>query len=316
MTRVVAPSRLHFGLLNLSPPEPTARQFGGVGLMVEAPGIAVRVETADVWSAAGPSADRAAAFARRVVALAGGVDRPLRVTVERCPPEHVGLGVGTQLGLAVALAVARELGGPGPEVAGLALWVGRGERSGVGAHGFVRGGLIVEGGKREGDPASVLVGRYEFPAEWRVVLARPRGATSIWAGPTERQAFARSRPADVLRPLTDRMCRVLVLGLLPALQEEDCEAFGEAIHEYNRLAGRMFAEDQGGDYCSPDVERLVAEVRRLGVHGAGQTSWGPTVFAVCPDADRAARLRAELLGRFADLEVKTTAANNTGAVVS
>jgi beta-RFAP synthase len=314
MTRVVAPSRLHFGLLNLAPPEPTARQFGGVGLMVEAPEVIVRVEAADAWSAAGPSADRAAVFARRAAAV-GGTERPLRVTVERCPPQHVGLGVGTQLGLATALAVAHELGRPVPKTAGLALWAGRGERSGVGAHGFVRGGLIVEGGKREADPASVLVGRYEFPADWRVVLARPRTIASPWAGRRERQAFSRPRPIDLVRPLTERMCRVLVLGLLPGLIEEDWEAFGESVHEYNRLAGRMFAEDQGGDYATPEVEQVVTEVRRLGVPGAGQSSWGPTVFAVCPDPERAARLEAELAGRFTDLDVMTTTANTTGATV-
>jgi beta-RFAP synthase len=226
------------------------------------------------------------------------------------------LGVGTQLGLATALAVTHELGRPVPMTAGLALWIGRGERSGVGAHGFVRGGLIVEGGKREADPASVLVGRYEFPADWRVVLALPRTTTSPWNGPRERQAFSRPRPTEFVRPLTERMCRVLVLGLLPGLLAADWETFGESVHEYNRLAGRMFAVDQGGDYATPEVGRVVAEVRRLGVPGAGQSSWGPTVFAVCPDPERAARLEAELVDRFPDLVVTTTAANSQGATVS
>src|SRR5262249_58308056 len=100
MPRVEPGSRLHFGLLR-PPPSDGDRGFGGCGLMVEAPAVRVAVEPAAGWSATGPAADRALAVARRVA----GDGRPLRVTVEACPPEHVGLGTGTQLSLAVARAV-------------------------------------------------------------------------------------------------------------------------------------------------------------------------------------------------------------------
>ena len=67
MTRVTAPSRLHFGLLSLPAagpiagpdstvaPGPPVRQFGGVGLMVDRPGLAVRVEPAGDWAGRGPA---------------------------------------------------------------------------------------------------------------------------------------------------------------------------------------------------------------------------------------------------------------------
>ena len=77
MIRVQAPSRLHFGLLsmttgNLWPDlhgQETlfARRFGGIGLMIQKPGVHLSVQSASDWSAEGPLAERALWFARRFV---------------------------------------------------------------------------------------------------------------------------------------------------------------------------------------------------------------------------------------------------------
>jgi beta-RFAP synthase len=198
----------------------------------------------------------------------------------------------------------------------LARMAGRGGRSGIGMHGFVRGGLIVDGGHGRAGAVAPLLARHAFPKEWRVVLTRPVGHDGAWSGNRERAAFARARPPQVTVPLTDRMARLLVLGVLPALVERDCDSFGEALHEYNRLAGRMFAEDQGGDYGSPEVEAAVNAVRDLGVAGAGQSSWGPTVFAVVEDWERAVWLERELKDRHPQFETTISTGNDGGAALS
>ena len=119
MIRVRAASRLHFGLFAPPPDEgPSgswpnalgqevlpARRFGGVGLMVQLPGLEVTAEPAPAWAAEGPLAERALAFAQQF-ARALPQPRPHRLVVTRCAPEHAGLGTGTQLGLAVARALA------------------------------------------------------------------------------------------------------------------------------------------------------------------------------------------------------------------
>jgi beta-ribofuranosylaminobenzene 5'-phosphate synthase len=308
--RTVAAGRLHFGLLNAG--AEAGRQFGGCGLMLADPGVEVRVEPASAWAAAGPSGERAMAFAQTVAERLGSAyTRPFLVTVDRCPPEHSGLGTGTQLGLAVAAAVAAAcgVGLTTPTLAGL---VGRGKRSAIGLHGFDRGGFLVDGG-RVGDRIAPLVARHDFPADWRIVLTRRPAADSSWTGSKETAAFARRRPAD---GTTDRMCRFLLQGLLPAVAEKDFPAFGDAVYEYNRLAGRAFAADQGGEYASPQVAEVVDAVRWLGTSGVGQSSWGPTVFAVSADPSHAAWLAAQLRSKFADAEVIVTAAANHGATVT
>jgi beta-RFAP synthase len=253
------------------------RQFGGVGLMVDKPGLAVQIEAAKEWSSTGPLAGRALEFAKRFVgSLPVAAQRPFRIQVEHAPPEHIGLGVGTQLALSVAKAIAVQLGFADWPATELARRIGRGERSAIGVHGFDHGGLIVEGGKLPGEALSPLVGRFEFPAEWSVLLVTPEVGSS-WHGVRERLAMAQLGPT--FRE-TEQLCRIVLTGILPALASKDIDAFGDALYEFNARVGDLFAPVQGGRYASPAVAECVAQLRGLGIKGVGQSSWGPTVFAV------------------------------------
>lgn len=321
--RVDAPSRIHFGLLHVPtdgvthwPDGTLIRRFGGVGLIVDEPGLSVRVEAAGEWSAGGPSGDRALEFARRFVAADPGAGGPsYRITVERCPAEHVGLGVGTQLGLAVARALSALTGQSHVPARDLATRVGRGERSGVGIHGFESGGLIVDGGQGDAPGVSTLVARYEFPRDWRAVLIIP-DQPSPWHGERERAVFARPRPADESLRTTERLCRLALTGIAPAVCDGDFAAFADSTYEFNRTAGLAFAADQGDTYSGRVVSAVIREVRENGFPGAGQSSWGPCVFGFAEDPDRAQYLAGVIRERFAGLrEVLVTPASTAGAIV-
>jgi beta-RFAP synthase len=290
MIRVVAPSRLHFGLFRVPTAAETAgeagaRAFGGVGLMVDQPGVVVTVRPADSWQFEGPLASRAQVFAARFVqALPPERRRSFQVLVERCPVEHTGLGVGTQLGLAVAKALAVACGEANLSARELAVRVGRGERSAIGVHGFDRGGLLVDAGKLPAEGVSPLLARVELPAAWRVVLFAPP-TSSFWHGEHERAAFARASGGDpaALRKLAEEV-------IVPAAEQSDMDSFAEAVHEFNRKAGQPFAAAQGGSYASREIAELIRDVRACGVRGVGQSSWGPTVFALVADSDTALSL--------------------------
>jgi beta-RFAP synthase len=288
MIRVVAPTRLHFGLFHVPAAgraEAGARAFGGVGLMVDLPGVVVDVRPAESWQFEGPLASRAQLFAARFMP---GVPeerrRAFQVLVERSPAEHTGLGTGTQLGLAVGKALAVACGEGELPSAELAARVGRGERSAVGVHGFDRGGLLVDAGKLPGEAVSPLLAHASLPEAWRVVLFTPPAA-GPWHGEYERRAFATASAGQprALRALAEE-------AILPAARAGDIEAFGEAVHEFNRKAGEPFAAAQGGAYASRETEELIADVRAWGVSGVGQSSWGPAVFAVTPDGETAVSL--------------------------
>jgi beta-ribofuranosylaminobenzene 5'-phosphate synthase len=293
MTRVTAPSRLHFGLFHVPAVNTAAaeRRFGGIGLMIDLPGTVVSVRPADVWRFEGPLASRAQIFAHRLIGTLGLPFPPLQVLVERCPEEHMGLGVGTQLGLAVAKAIAVQSGLTDLDATDLAVLIDRGERSAVGVHGFDRGGLIVEPGKRETEPLSPLLTCIRLPENWRVAVFVPNSGV-VWHGSREEGAFANAKPSG----LTESLCDLALRELLPAAAAGDLPLFGASVYEFNRRAGQPFAAAQGGVYSSPEVAATIARIRESGVSCVGQSSWGPAVFAVVEDADRAGALLKQMSG--------------------
>jgi beta-ribofuranosylaminobenzene 5'-phosphate synthase len=299
MTRVQiqTPSRLHFGLLGWGPDAP--RQFGGVGLMIDAPGITLVAKPSREWSAEGPLAGRALEVAERVarqLEQAGTPLVPARIQVTHAPEEHVGLGVGTQLSLAVARALIALSGLPDPPVHSLAALCGRGLRSGIGLHGFSAGGLVVDGGRRSSEGVPPLLAHHVFPPEWSVLVVLPERIVGLH-GSEELRAFAQLPP--VADETTDRLCRLVLLGLLPAIVERDLETFGRALTELQERVGRCFSPAQGGVFARPELASIVAELRDLGLHGAGQSSWGPTLYAFSDEpADRRESLVIRLRDRF------------------
>jgi len=322
VTRIEAPSRLHFGLLAMpgeckwpnSEGQQTvpARHFGGAGLMIDKPGIALSVAPASAWAAQGPNSARALEAAK-LICNRLGIKKTFRVLVERCSAEHLGLGTGTQLSLAVARAIAIVSNQGHLAAVDLAKLVGRGRRSALGIHGFAHGGFVVEGGKREPEVISPLVARAPFPAEWAIVLAIPRDLKGDH-GQRETEVFEAIARRESSLPETDSMCRLLLLGILPALIERDLPVFGEALYDLNRRAGEMYRHVQGGVYSCAQVAEVVSFLRANGVQGVGQSSWGPAVFGVT-DSEKADWMRGELNRRFGEsaIEVVVTRAWNHGA---
>jgi beta-ribofuranosylaminobenzene 5'-phosphate synthase len=290
---VRTPSRLHFGLLGWGPG--SRRQFGGLGLMIQSPCIELEAEPAGHPQVEGPLAQRVqriVAGLQERLAVVGVRLPPARIRVHRAPPEHVGLGVGTQISLAVASGLLRLAGQPDPGIEGLACLTGRGNRSGIGVHGFHQGGLVVDGGRKDGTGIPPMVARLAFPEDWSILVVQPPGAHGLH-GADETRAFARL-PAIAER-VTERLCRIVLLDLLPAAVEHDLRAFGAALMELQGDVGAAFAPAQGGNYASPQGRAIVEDLVRSRFVGIGQSSWGPTIYAFsdrAPDeiADHANRL--------------------------
>jgi predicted sugar kinase len=149
-----------------------------------------------------------------------------------------------------------------------------------------------------------------------LVLAVPRDAPGLH-GTGEQEAFDRLAGRSAVPEQTAVLCRLVLLGLLPAAVERDLDAFGEALYEFNRRVGESFAPVQGGPYAGPRVAELVTFLRGQGVRGVGQSSWGPAVFAVVGGEEQAADLAGRIRVRFGldPGEAFVTQAWNHGAVV-
>jgi beta-RFAP synthase len=289
--RVLAPGRLHFGLLNV-PVEglehdadgSPLRPFGGLGLMIDEPFVSLTIEESSVREVTGSLAARAALFLDRLQ-----IEQPWKVHAEG-PPQHIGLGVGTALGLSLAKAAAVLANKPEESVFELARRTGRGERSRIGLAGFQYGGFLVDRGH---DGSDTLAEQYRFPAEWRIVTLLPK-VEQRWHGDREARAFQATRtPAESLAT-TARLARLVDTKILHALIARDFPSFAASLSEYNRVAGEPFAKVQGGPYSDPAITALIERLKDEGYAGVGQSSWGPIVFALCESEAAANDLKFNL----------------------
>jgi beta-ribofuranosylaminobenzene 5'-phosphate synthase len=288
--QVTAPSRLHFGMLSFG--QPGRRQFGGAGVMIGDPRLRLTISGSDRFQVIGPLGDRVERFVAHLSqhatwwpAVHGDRPRtPLCIEVQSSPPQHVGLGSGTQLGMALAMGLAAWFDAPPQTAASLAQAAGRGKRSAVGVHGACKGGFIAESGKLREEELSPLTSRVALPDEWRFAVIVPGDSVGL-CGEAEQRAFDRLPP--VTPETTDALGRELVCEILPAARAGDFDRFSEGLFRYGRLAGQCFAAEQEGVYASAAVERLVECCCKLGVRGVGQSSWGPAVFSHCRDQQQA-----------------------------
>lgn len=315
MTRVVqvtTGSRLHFGLWGLQ--GSGERDYGGVGAMIEQPAISLTISPADGFGARGIHSERAAEFARRWAAFHGHKAPVCAILVTDAPPQHTGLGTGSQLALAVAAGLNAFFGLPKQNAVELALSVGRGQRSAVGVHGFLHGGLIVDQGKRMAEPLAPLDCRIEVPSDWRFLLARPLDCAGL-AGDEESLAMASLPPVPF--ETTNRLIAEVRDHLVPAAATGDFALFSASLYRYGHASGAYFAERQGGPFNGPVLTNLVETIRNLGIEGVGQSSWGPTIFAVMPDETQARNAVDSLHGSWkgAELDVLVTAPLSRGARV-
>lgn len=283
--------RLHLGILDLRGSR--GRWFGGIGVAAPGPTLLVEVCPADTLEVTGEDGSRAAEFARRFLS-AHRLDLGARIHVRRTIPAHVGLGSGTQLGLAVARGLA-ELAGLPVTTPTLASAVDRGRRSSIGIWTFAGGGLVVEGGRRPQDrECGPLLTRLPIPVGWRCVVGVPDGVRGL-SGVGEAAAFdALPVPSE---GAAETVSHLVLMSLLPSLVAADLPAFGAALSEIQERTGAWFAPLQGGVFAGGPSEHLVRRLREWGAYGVGQSSWGPAVYGFAESgasAELAARLRIEL----------------------
>ena len=323
---VRAPGRLHLGFLD--PSGTLGRRFGSLGLTIE--GFETEVEVGavrrgsdeDELSADNPAAqaelERSASFLQRLREHSGQ-HAPLALRLRRVLPAHAGLGSGTQLGLAVgrAFVLWHRLGVGTPT---LAQWLGRGQRSGVGIAGFDQGGLLLDGGPSADGAPALLLSRLSLPPAWRIVVAMDEHCRGL-SGAAERQAIASLPPLPQTQAAD--ICHQVLMRVLPGAAAAEFAPFAQGINRVQGLVGAHFAPAQGGSaWTSTAVGGFMEWLRAYAGDGGaaiGQSSWGPTGFAIFPSAETAYRaLAAAHVAGVVDarLSLRTVAARDSGAVAN
>ena len=279
---VTTAARLHFGPLAWKSGGPA---FGGLGMMVRGPGLTGKVVASPDrrWSVEADDED----VRRRVESLTGRLrDRdvaPCRITVAKALRPHAGLGSGTQLAAGVADACVRAGGGRVRDVATMAGLTGRGQRSWLGLHGYLDGGLMLDAG-RVGD-AGVLASRVACPGVMLLALDGPAGMS----GGEEEGTFRELPPMPA--ETTGRLCDLAVRHVIAGAAGGDFALFADGLTEYGLIAGDFFKTSQGGRFADPAWEDRLEATRACGHVAVVQSSWGPAVAVICEDEATAGRVR-------------------------
>lgn len=281
---VTAPARLHLGFVDLNPP--TGRRFGSLGLALDAPHCVVRafrgmLEHRDAAASQVKATQHVAAL-RTAYSLSAEVN----VEVMEAIPVHCGLGSGTQLGMAVGTAVSR-LTGLDLSAVDIRQKLARGARSGIGIGAFAQGGFLVDGGHGATTSLPPITSRVAFPDHWRVLLIFDETFQGL-SGAEEGAAF-RTLPSFP-ETLSAHLCRLVMTRILPGLAEANMSEFGPAVTEVQRLVGDHFAPAQGGRFASAAVANVLAWLEARGAQCVGQSSWGPTGFAMLESEQQAQQL--------------------------
>lgn len=305
--RVRATARLHLGFLDLN--GGLGRRFGSLGVSLDEPTLELSMARADELSVSGPERERIVAAIRAAAAHLGTNDRVI-ARVVRAIPSHAGFGSGTQLSLAVAAGLAR-LHGRRFVAAEAGAALDRGNRSGIGLAAFTQGGFLVDGGRDATDRAPPVLARHDFPDAWRLLLVLDDRTEGVH-GSAEASAF-RKLP-DFPTDLAAHLCRVALMQVLPAVVLGDFEPFSRGVAEIQRRVGDHFAPFQGGGrYTSPAVAAVMASLEAEGGVGTGQSSWGPTGFALYPSAADAEYALARLRPMHSGLRFVVARSCNRGA---
>lgn len=314
----MTPARLHLGIIDTC--GDLGRIYGSIGVAIDTPNVVLEAKASETLDATGVDRERtlkiAESFLKRFPKATCAA-----INITRTIPEHVGLGSGTQLSLAVGTAIAR-LSGLDLSPRDVAAALGRGKISGIGVKAFQSGGFILDSGRRTtetervGSNLSVAVLQARFPEEWRFVVALPGLGEGI-SGPAEREAFSNLPPAPP--ELIGKICRIIIMKMLPSLVEKNPTGFGESVTAVQNLVGESFSQAQGGRFFSPLVEACVQFMLASGACGAGQSSWGPTVYGIV-DNDSESETLKNKVQRFLNERsgglVFVARANNKGAYVT
>jgi len=304
---VKTPARLHFGLIDMN--GDMGRFFGGLGVGIDRPNVILEAQPSEGFSVTGEKTELVTSLAKRFLETYH-INANVSIHVKQTIPEHAGLGSGTQLALAVAAALAK-----------LFQVTGRMKRTGVGTAVFEQGGFVVDGGKRMNGGVVVaesfppLIFRQPFPEDWKFVVAIPDVKKGL-AKTEEKNAFGRLPP--MTSELVGKICRLIMMKLLPALIERDIESFGDALTKIQVVVGDYFAGVQGGPFSSLAATAGIDFMKACGAYGVGQSSWGPAVYGLVQGETKAKRILSELesfLQNNDGGQVFIANANNRGATI-
>lgn len=310
--------RIHINSLDLSGKGP--RTSGGLGFLIDACPSTISVKRANIPSitVAGYARERIEYILAELARHYGIPERGWEVACQRTLKPHVGLGSTTQLEAAVVSAIYLSVYGKTPPMKAY-LDAGIGRCSAVGLNLFLNGGFVVDFGYRSGSSSAAMramlegsqeacpsAWRASVPESWRVLVAIHREITGP-DGDEESSFWKRVLPTPVSH--ATRICHSTLLGVMPALLEQDLPALRHALAIVCRHGSKPY------EYAL-HRKALAALVRRItrDFQFCGMSSLGPSLYAIS-DAEISRNTIEEFRKRFPNFDFHVSGVRNEGAEI-
>ncbi|RLI74840.1 hypothetical protein DRO97_04890 [Archaeoglobales archaeon] len=311
--KIKTPSRIHITLIDLN--GSIGRIDGGVGIALNEPFVEIEFRESDVVKVDG-KAMNLNRFEQVANKFSSKFNKGIEIEVLSDYHDHVGLGSGTQITLAVGMAF-NKLYNLNLSVEEIAEIGGRGGTSGIGVNAFKVGGFIVDGGHSKKIKANFLpssaskakpapiIARHDFP-DWKIVVGIP-----------ELKGFYGRKEIDLFQtycpiPLNEvqGLCHLILMKMLPSVVEKDLDEFSEALREIQHLGFKKVEIDQYNDLIWGILEYLKG-------YAIGMSSTGPAVFVVVDSNAKVVEKGIENYFKDYNLNCATfiTKAKNRGAEI-
>jgi beta-ribofuranosylaminobenzene 5'-phosphate synthase len=326
---IETPSRLHMTLIDLN--GTIGRIDGGVGLTIEEPKLILEAKTQDEGvdiffkESQNLSEELVRDYREKIENTVKKIndflkaDSGFKFEVKKAYPAHSGLGSGTQLSLAVAKLVLN-LNDHDINAPQIAKIVGRGGTSGIGVRAFDGGGFIIDGGHKIDEkpdflpssaskalPAS-LIARYDFPKDWKVVLAIPNVPAGA-SGQKEVNIFQKYCPINLDE--VQKLSHLILMKMMPSVVEKDLDSFGSAVNEIQSIGFKRIEVE----FQDTIINELIENMRDAGATGVGMSSFGPTIYALTDTNTKNISKIAQSTMKEIGGKVIATKAQNSGAKI-
>ena len=313
---IQTPSRLHFSLIDLN--GSLGRINGSIGVALKSPNWIIHgfdsADVANLSTIEKPTEEAIKLFDNYFETETNN----LFIKIEKSIPGHVGLGSNTQFLLAIGTILAK-IHNIKTTPRDIAKALKRGGTSGIGVAAFEAGGFIIDGGHSFGPgkqtesflPSSVskappppILFRNNLPENWNFIILTPK--EDIGAHGREEISLFQDK-CPIPREDVEKLSRLILMKILPALVEQDIETFGEGLTDIQTISSRFGMEKYNEGISSELLEYLK---KKEHVYGFGISSFGPTIYGLTNNEINAQKTIQEITELFSDNKFKLITYSN------
>ncbi|MBN1330793.1 MAG: hypothetical protein JXA54_15075 [Candidatus Heimdallarchaeota archaeon] len=306
--KLTTPSRLHFGLIDLN--GELGRINGSLGVALENPHWVIEAFDNKMFDLKTPLDVEYIKEIDKIITIFQEKfncdSSNIKFQIIEKIPSHIGLGSKTQFSLAIA-TILMKFHNLSLSLNDLARLIKRGGTSGIGVAAFEAGGIILDGGhsfglqketkeflpssKSKASPPPVIFRNYP-PENWRFLVITPTKIQGSY-GSEEVNLFQTECP--IPSEQVEKISRLILMKILPALVEKDIKNFGEGLTEmqsqFNRFGFRK--------YSNTIVDELLQYMQKLTeINGFGISSFGPTIYALIDSEMKSKKIIDEITNNF------------------